>query len=151
MVMKVVQASFEVAAAAILGSRWPLVLFDFNQLSESICCFTDYGCPVRKSPLLHGQKSNPTPKLLGTAEAYFVCHIVPNFQISLIYAFNGCPSSVTWCMEDGCMIRKWPTQHSRELHPKRLVTAEAYLSATFGPNISDFFDSSFHLVSVVRE
>ena len=35
--------------------------------------------------------------------------------------------------------------------PKRLVTAEAYLSATFGPNISDFFDSSFHLVSIVRE
>ena len=25
------------------------------------------------------------------AEAYFVCHIGPIFQISLIYAFIGCP------------------------------------------------------------
>ena len=40
-----------------------------------------YGRPVRKSPLLHGRKSTPTPKFLGTAEAYFVCHIGPNFQI----------------------------------------------------------------------
>jgi hypothetical protein len=50
---------------------------------------TDYGCPVRKSPSLHEQKSSPTPKFLGTAQAYFVCHISPNFQISLIYAFIG--------------------------------------------------------------
>ena len=40
------------------------------------------GRPVRKSPSLHGQKSTPTSKFLGTAEAYFVCHIGPNFQIS---------------------------------------------------------------------
>jgi hypothetical protein len=46
---------------------------------------------VRKSPSLHGRKSTPTPKFLGTAKAYFVCHISPNFQISLIYAFIGCP------------------------------------------------------------
>ena len=52
---------------------------------------TDYGCPVRKLPSLHGRKSTPTPKFLGTAKAYFVCHISPNFQISLIYAFIGCP------------------------------------------------------------
>ena len=52
---------------------------------------TDYGRPVRKLPSLHGQKSTPTPKFLGTAEAYFVCHIGPNFQISLISAFIGCP------------------------------------------------------------
>ena len=52
---------------------------------------TDYGLPVRKSPSLHGRKSTPTLKFLGTAEAYFVCHIGPNFQISLIYAFIGCP------------------------------------------------------------
>ena len=55
---------------------------------------TDYGHPVKKSPSLHGRKSNPNPKFLGTAEAYFVCHIGPNFQISLIYAFTGCPESV---------------------------------------------------------
>jgi hypothetical protein len=35
---------------------------------------------VRKSPSLHGRKSNPNPKFLGTAEAYFVCHIGPNFS-----------------------------------------------------------------------
>ena len=29
-------------------------------------------------------------QILGTAEAYFVCHIGPKFQISLIYAFIGC-------------------------------------------------------------
>ena len=40
---------------------------------------------------LHGRKFNPNPKFLGTAEAYFVCHIGPKFQISLIYAFIGCP------------------------------------------------------------
>jgi hypothetical protein len=52
---------------------------------------TDYGHPVRKSPSLHGRKSNPNPKFLGTAEAYFACKIGPKFQISLIYAFIGCP------------------------------------------------------------
>ena len=30
-------------------------------------------------------------QILGTAEAYFVCHSGPKFQISLIYAFIGCP------------------------------------------------------------
>ena len=43
---------------------------------------TDYGRPVRKSTSLHGRKS--TPKFIGKAEAYFVFHIGPNFQISLI-------------------------------------------------------------------
>ena len=52
---------------------------------------TDYGRPERKKPSLHGRKFNPNPKFLGTAEAYFVCHIGPSFQISLIYAFIGCP------------------------------------------------------------
>ena len=52
---------------------------------------TDYRRPVRKLPPLHGRKSNPNPKFLGMAEAYFVCHIGPKFQISLIYAFIGCP------------------------------------------------------------
>ena len=52
---------------------------------------TDYRRQVRKSPSLHGQKSTPNLKFLGTAEAYFVCDIGPNFQISLIYFFIGCP------------------------------------------------------------
>ena len=44
---------------------------------------------MRKSSSLYGQKSNPNPKFLGTAKAYFVGHIGPKFQISLIYAFIG--------------------------------------------------------------
>ena len=34
---------------------------------------------------------------------------------------------------------------------KILVTAKAYLSATLGPNISDFFGLCLHWVSVARE
>ena len=59
-------------------------------IHSKICSTTDYGRPERKQPSLHGRKINPNPKYLGTAKAYFVCHIGPNFQISLIYAFTGC-------------------------------------------------------------
>ena len=55
---------------------------------------TDYGRPERKQPSLHGRKFTPTPKFLGTAVEYFVCHTGPIFQISLIYVFIGCPQSV---------------------------------------------------------
>ena len=60
-------------------------------LRQSKPAATDYGRPERKKPSLHGRKFTPTPKFLGTAEAYFVCHIGPIFQIYLIYAFIGCP------------------------------------------------------------
>ena len=47
---------------------------------------------------MHGLRSHReeiaythTPNFLGMAEAYFVCHIDLIFQISLIYAFIGCP------------------------------------------------------------
>ena len=40
---------------------------------------------MRKSPSQHSRKSTLAPKLLGTAEAYFVCHIGQIFQMSLIY------------------------------------------------------------------
>jgi hypothetical protein len=36
-------------------------------------------------------KITPTLKFLGTAKAYFVCNIGPNFKISLIYGFIGYP------------------------------------------------------------
>ena len=58
---------------------------------------TDYGRPERKQPSLHGRKFTPTPKFLGTAETYFVCHIGPNFHIALIYAFIGCAKSMLYC------------------------------------------------------
>ena len=64
---------------------------------------TDYGRPVRKLPSLHGQKSNPNPKFLDTAKANFVCPIGPNFQISLIHAFTGCPQSVLEAF-DNCFL-----------------------------------------------
>ena len=38
-----------------------------------------------------GLKSTPTPKFLDMVKAYFLYHIGPNFQISLIYASIGCP------------------------------------------------------------
>ena len=53
--------------------------------------FTDYERPEWKLSSLYGPKFNPNPKFLGTAEAYFVCHIGPIFQIALIYDFTGCP------------------------------------------------------------
>ena len=40
---------------------------------------------------LHSLILNPNPKFSGTVKAYFVFHICQNFQISLIYAFIGCP------------------------------------------------------------
>jgi hypothetical protein len=39
------------------------------------------------------EKFNPNLKFLGTAKAYFVCHIGPFFQILLIHDFIGCPQS----------------------------------------------------------
>ena len=62
-----------------------------QKVSLHIGTFTDYGRLVSKLPSLHGQKSNPNSKFIGTAETYFVCHIGPIFQISMIYAFIGCP------------------------------------------------------------
>ena len=46
------------------------------------------------------------------------------------------------------MIRKWHTEHGQELHvkPKFLTKAKAYLSATFGPIIPDFFYVCLHWV-----
>ena len=51
------------------------------------------------------------------------------------------------------MTGKWPAEHGQELRPKPnfFVMAKAYLSATFGPNISDFFDYCLYWVSVIRE
>ena len=61
-----------------------------HQLAQN----TDYGRPERKQSSLHGRKFTPTPKFLGMAAAYFVCHIGPFFQVSQIHAFIGCPQSL---------------------------------------------------------
>ena len=51
----------------------PLIHFDFPMI-------TNYGHPVRKLSSLHGRKSNPNPKFLGTAKAYFVCQSAQIFR-----------------------------------------------------------------------
>ena len=60
---------------------------------------------------------------------------------------------ISLCTKNGCMIRNRPVKHDQELHakPKFLVKAEAYLTATFGSKITDFFKIRLHWVSVVRE
>ena len=72
-----------------------LVLFFIARAPFVVCLAidrpTDYGRPESNKPSLHGRKFTPTPKFLGMAAAYFVYHIGPIFQISLIYAFIGCP------------------------------------------------------------
>ena len=73
------------------ASKRGLKLTNWSVVKKHMFKGTDYGRPVRKSPSLYGRKSNPNPKYIGMAETYFVCHISPKFQISLIYAFIGCP------------------------------------------------------------
>ena len=86
------QKNFIFEVSFFLKTKLNILCFSSN--TQNICAFCSviyYGRPLRKSPSLPGRKSTPTPKFLGTAKAYFVCHIRPNFQISLIYAFIGCP------------------------------------------------------------
>ena len=47
--------------------NWQKLLF----MNVYIRILTKYGRLVRKSSSLHGRKSNPNPKFIGTAEAYF--------------------------------------------------------------------------------
>ena len=69
-----------------LNEKWKKLSQLFvNFLFDIVMYETDYRHLVWTSASLHGRKSTPTPKLLGMAEAYFVCHIGPNFQISLVY------------------------------------------------------------------
>ena len=60
-----------------------------GQIGIHIC--TDYGRPESKYPSLHGRKFNANPKFLGTAAAILSATSAQFFQISLIYAFIGCP------------------------------------------------------------
>ena len=64
-----------------------------------------------------------------------------------LFVFDGSLSPyIKYAMQ--ARIRKWPAEHGWELHPKPklLVTAEAYMSATFGTNNSDFFDLFLHCI-----
>ena len=75
-------------------SKLPHCVATRTRNQEGTVWTTDFRLLVSKSPSLHSRRSNS--KFLGTTEAYFVRHIGPNFQISMIYAFIGCPSSVSW-------------------------------------------------------
>ena len=57
-----------------------------------------------------------TSKFLGAARSYFVCHISPNFQISLIYVFIGCLQSVI------VVIMVMENQNVSRTHPFPLLT-----------------------------
>ena len=75
----------KIAPRSYLLHKWDFFALNYKSKKEivkSIYRSTDYGRQVRKSPSRHGQKSNPNPKFLDTAKAYFVCHIGPKFQIS---------------------------------------------------------------------
>ena len=68
---------------SIINDKWS------SQKIRQMEGIKDYRRPVRKSLPLHGRKIHSHSQFFGTAEAYFVCHIGPNFQIFLIYAFIG--------------------------------------------------------------
>ena len=71
-----------------------ILFLDFPVITEKTTQHTDYRRPEKKQSSLHGQKFTPTPTFSDMAEAYFVCHVSPIFQISLIYAFIECLQSV---------------------------------------------------------
>ena len=107
-----------------------------------ILSHTDYGRLVGKSPSLHSGKSTPTPKFWGAAKAYFVCHIGPSFQISLIYAFHGLR---THGVEIAFNAR--PKIHS---HTQIFRYGGSIFCLPHRPKFSDIFDLCLHWVSVVR-
>ena len=70
------------------------------------------------------------------AKAFFVCHIGPNFQISLIYASIGCPQSVGFPTDYGHPEKKLPSLNGGKFTPtlKFLGMIEAYFVCHIGPN-----------------
>ena len=51
----------------------------------------EHGLQMPREEIVFTTRPKIQSQILGTVEAYFVCHIGPMFQISLIYAFIGCP------------------------------------------------------------
>ena len=60
----------------VLDQLLPLIISEISFKARFFNVFigktTNYGRPERKKPTLHSRKFTPTPKFLGTAEAYFV-------------------------------------------------------------------------------
>ena len=63
----------------------------FFYWTKTHSCYCSRTTDTQTGNSLYSRKFNPNPKFLGTAKAYFVCHSGPKFQITLIYAFIGCP------------------------------------------------------------
>ena len=72
---------------------YPFIWNSYYIQNSSVTLVATDGRPERRKAFtaLHGRKFNPNPNFSGTTKAYCVCHIGPIFQISLIYAFIGCP------------------------------------------------------------
>ena len=76
--------------------KWRSKHFVFSQFSLATCFFREwekifytYFRPRTTDAqwgnhlnCMHGRKSNPNPKFIGTTEAYFVCHTGPKLQVS---------------------------------------------------------------------
>ena len=62
---------------------------------------TDYGHPERKIAFTARPKVKSQSQIFRYGQSIFCRNIVANFQISLIYAFIGCPQSVV-CMQLLC-------------------------------------------------
>ena len=81
--------------------------------------------------------------------SHFLCDESKTKFMNKVMMTKSCffPSVLT--TEDGCTIRKWPAEHSRESHPKHNFFSYDWsiFVCQFGPNISDFYD--LHWVSVV--
>ena len=77
----------------------------------------------RKTSSLHGQRFTPTPKFLSTAQAYFVYHIGPIFQISSL-GVRSLWHGLTWATNSYYML--WTTIIYARYH---LETWNIYKSA----------------------
>ena len=87
--------TFSFRQVHILQKLWlhPNSLKDYLLLEKQMALeFFNHGLRTPKEEIAFTvrPKINPNPKFLGTAEAYFVCHIGPIFQISLIYVRSPC-------------------------------------------------------------
>ena len=89
------------------------------------------------------------------AKAYFVCHIGLIFQISLIYAFIGCPQSVGLCEEGSffspflfcCCIHRRP-RHASSVAPNLFQLRAIMGSNDFRKSILIIMPLYFHIYNV---
>ena len=87
-------------------------------------------------------------KYLFADSKSFANWMPPNFYVFFqeikVVKGNSNVSFFFWVMQDELVIRIWPAEHGQELCPNAnfFLIAETYLSTTFDPNTSYFFDGS---------